>query len=555
MGILDTCKLNICDSITIEPTAYCNIEKIDKRCFIVDLIDDKECVGVAANTLNTNFQSLQDTLTQIKSQSSIWVNVLELLSAKKENWDKFLTLYSEQSANWSYTDRIAQYTNNLDKPPIVIFYPFIFDKVDWTTNKTDYLIKVNGWVNSLYPASDAPDDAHLICYTLLKKTAIIDTIDPVLSQPDTLLDTSTTDFECLKFIKINKVWSYDYSLQVYGYPPTPTKTPTITPTPTKTPKVTRTPTITPTKTSTPPSTPPNTPTITPTPTLTPIPVYNVTYIISSSAQDISVWNDILNGYYKITYPCASSINLYIVVEEDVMVGSTSTNIPAIDIDIPIPRSRVTLRNYGVITGCGGKGGSFGIGGNVGFNGLSGGPAIRSIVEAVNVINFGTIQSGGGGGGGGGGGAGEGRGGTGSAGAGWRDGDKGMSYQEGRPRINDNQINGGVGGRGGGPGTKGEDGTPGVGYPVEYISASTGLVSYKPIIKTVPGGIGGSPGYVFAGNINVVNNTTTIFGPTSRNVFNDTLILTNNGRDEFGRIVESTLQLTLEDGVVKNIQTI
>ena len=167
---------------------------------------------------------------------------------------------------------------------------------------------------------------------------------------------------------------------MYGYPPTPTKTPTITPTPTKTPKPTKTPPKTPTRTPRKTSTPTPTPTITPTPTLTPIPVLELTYYIANTAQNISLWSDIVNGFYNITYPCASAIHMYIVIQEDAIIGSTSTDLPAFDIDIPVPRSKVTIQNYGIITGCGGKGGQGGIAGNVGVNGLSGGPAVRSIVQ-------------------------------------------------------------------------------------------------------------------------------------------------------------------------------
>jgi hypothetical protein len=87
MGILDTCKINTCDSIKIDPITYCNIEKIDKSCSLVDLFDDNQCIGAAINTINVNFENIDNILTEIKQQSSVWLNILEVLDNKKEDWE------------------------------------------------------------------------------------------------------------------------------------------------------------------------------------------------------------------------------------------------------------------------------------------------------------------------------------------------------------------------------------------------------------------------------------------------------------------------------------
>ena len=62
MGILDKCIIKTCDVVDIDPISYCNIEKIDKTCSIVDLIDDQQCIGAAITVLNTNFDNLKYNL-------------------------------------------------------------------------------------------------------------------------------------------------------------------------------------------------------------------------------------------------------------------------------------------------------------------------------------------------------------------------------------------------------------------------------------------------------------------------------------------------------------
>ena len=147
-------------------------------------------------------------------------------------------------------------------------------------------------------------------------------------------------------------------------------------------------------------------------------------------------------------------------------------------------------------------------------------------------------------------------GTGSGGAGWWDGVRGDSYSESLPYINDNQINGGRGGRGGMPGLSGENGSVGVGYPITYIAASTGPIAYMPFIKTMPGGIGGAPGYSLIGNINILNNRSPIYGPKNNLLFDGIIKLPNNKRNTFGGIDNyGTIEVTMTGGEVKNVQII
>jgi len=143
-----------------------------------------------------------------------------------------------------------------------------------------------------------------------------------------------------------------------------------------------------------------------------VPTFDV--FVTSTTTNLNLRNyAILSGWNQ-TQPLRVTIN------SGVYVFATDTTSPAITITGTYPGG-ITLINYGIIMGCGGRGGN---GGTIFSNGIDGGPAIEynNISQTLIIQNYYYILGGGGGGAGsiysnnsegpgGGGGAGGGRGGA------------------------------------------------------------------------------------------------------------------------------------------------
>jgi hypothetical protein len=222
--------------------------------------------------------------------------------------------------------------------------------------------------------------------------------------------------------------------------------------------------------------------------------------IASSTNNLNLW-DYLVAHGVATPGTAGSWN--VTITSGVVIGSTSTSVPAFDTGAVPFGSAVQITNNGVIVGKGGPGGngatcSQGAAGD----GSSGGLALRAQVS-VSFKNNGSIWGGGGGGGGGqsalnfvfdagggggGGGAGFGVGGSGGAtitgaGAAGAPGSPGTSSSGGAGGPGGSFfVTAGAGGAGGGPGQ--------VGAP--------GATSSKPCALSFSGG-GGPAGAAVSGN--------------------------------------------------------
>lgn len=208
--------------------------------------------------------------------------------------------------------------------------------------------------------------------------------------------------------------------------------------------------------------------------------------VSASTRNFNVYTACGNPTTK--------VNVVVIVNSGVVIGSTSTSTAAFDTGALPAGSTVYLINNGTISGKGGDGGP-GFGGDPYSSGLPGGNAINATVPMI-IQNNGTIQGGGGGGaggaywpghaaaiGGGGGGAGDdvGQGGIGYAGGG-----------TGSPgTLTAGGANGGghcAGGNdGGSPGVKGGDSSrcdaqPGAtgGAPGKYMVSNGNSISYETI---------------------------------------------------------------------------
>jgi hypothetical protein len=222
-------------------------------------------------------------------------------------------------------------------------------------------------------------------------------------------------------------------------------------------------------------------------------------ITDTSSLDVSLW-EFLRINHGITMPCASAINLLVNIKDTAMIGSSNVSTAALNVDIPIPRTKVVIVNRGVISGKGGRGGLPGTTGSNGGRGEDGGAAIFRIVPDTTIINYGVIQAGGGGGGGGGGGAGAGRGSGGAAGAGFTTGVGGDTFAS-VATFNTNgksapppEPNGGQGGDGGVLGAPGKNGKTGIGYPAKYkTSITSGTTSFTLLPFPQTGGPGGAAG--------------------------------------------------------------
>lgn len=94
------------------------------------------------------------------------------------------------------------------------------------------------------------------------------------------------------------------------------------------------------------------------------------------------------------YPQNAPMDVIITVNPGVVIGSNSISSPAMETGIFFPGTTVTLINYGVIAGAGGRGGGcFPVLGPTG-----GGPALNAASWPLTVYNHGVIGGGGGGGG-------------------------------------------------------------------------------------------------------------------------------------------------------------
>ncbi len=121
--------------------------------------------------------------------------------------------------------------------------------------------------------------------------------------------------------------------------------------------------------------------------------------ITSSQNNINLKNELISKGVSTT---KTSYRIYIA--PNVIIGSTSTDVPALNIDGFANKAKIKIFNYGSIVGKGGDGGNGGGGSrtfvSLGSNGQNGGDAIISEVNSLEIENYGLIGSGGGGGAGG-----------------------------------------------------------------------------------------------------------------------------------------------------------
>jgi hypothetical protein len=235
--------------------------------------------------------------------------------------------------------------------------------------------------------------------------------------------------------------------------------------------------------------------------------YIVTITITTSSNDVSLTSLLNPTTYNVPY----DVNL--VINNGVVIGSTSTSTPALDIGTGWNAGTIiTINNYGSIVG---KGGAGGAGADAyqsvpyafpGANGASGGPGLQipnPTSTTVNLNNYGTIGGGGGGGSGGGsgvnagvayygaGGGGGGGAGSGAAGAGGitagsygsvqvgTNGSAGTSTAGGSGGAGYSGLgSGGGGGSGGGLGQNGFEGQSGCGSLASGAGGGPGAGGYS-----------------------------------------------------------------------------
>jgi hypothetical protein len=228
------------------------------------------------------------------------------------------------------------------------------------------------------------------------------------------------------------------------------------------------------------------------------PASPVEVVISYSSNNLNLWSYLLaNGLAK----AGTAGTWTVTINSNVVIGSGSTSLPALDTGSFPAGSTLKIINNGTIVGAGGKGGNAGQAGVdpdsgqcsvtvPATPGASGGPALRAVVSAT-VVNNGKIWSGGGGGGGGIGGFSNGGGG---GGAGSIPGSGGAlvtcdefgictNSNVGSPgTLTTGGVGGGGDGKGGSGGSPGLAGAAGTAYPsVWCASAAAGGAAGSAVI--------------------------------------------------------------------------
>jgi hypothetical protein len=131
--------------------------------------------------------------------------------------------------------------------------------------------------------------------------------------------------------------------------------------------------------------------------------FNLRLQISSNINNLNLIDLAVQNKWNSTI--RKTLRFQLTINNNVTIGSTSYNIPALNVSGFPENSKITIINNGNIWGAGGLGGAGGAGtndiNNRGNNGTNGGDAIL-LNNNITLINNGTIYGGGGGGGGGGG---------------------------------------------------------------------------------------------------------------------------------------------------------
>jgi len=216
-------------------------------------------------------------------------------------------------------------------------------------------------------------------------------------------------------------------------------------------------------------------------------VTSLTVEYSSNVLNPDIWSTAL----ALKWDGKSAVNLNVVVDSGVVIGSANTSAPALKIPQFPTGSHITIINNGYISGAGGYGGQCGA-----PTPSAGGPALQLLNQAT-IVNAGVIQGGGGGGGSGNGNNGYRETGGGGGGAGSVPGKGGP----GRPFVNsggwggayagtDGTLTaGGPGGPSAGVGAGGDGGAPGQAGKDSNVAggaAGTAIQGYAKALLSGPG---------------------------------------------------------------------
>lgn len=169
----------LCNIPNTAPLNLCGIQPEDYNCNISTLINTESCVGSAVYTINSNFVKIDSFLNDIKKDIYKNQDTINKLIALKDRWEQAYLCVCSSSAKWIDMYEAAIDVDTTIRPPILAFYPQIFEEDVWnsyTTPEKDNIknLYVTTWVNNSFPAYNYPANSRLICCLLLRRNTFID---------------------------------------------------------------------------------------------------------------------------------------------------------------------------------------------------------------------------------------------------------------------------------------------------------------------------------------------------------------------------------------------
>lgn len=179
----------------------CGIQPEDYNCNLTKLINIESCIGAAVYTINSNFSVLDSFLNNLKKNILEEEDIINQFKFFKDKWEEAYTCVCSNSANWIEMYEAAIIADNTLRVPVLIFYPQVFESERWhsyTAPEKNNIFSgpVTRWINDMYPATEYPLDAQLVCCILIRGSKVIEVTDAgtgTCPTPGFIIDKYTTE--------------------------------------------------------------------------------------------------------------------------------------------------------------------------------------------------------------------------------------------------------------------------------------------------------------------------------------------------------------------------
>ena len=147
-----------------------DIEKINKTCSNIFLIDERICLDDSLFIINTNFSNISSQITNLNNFYNVFENFYTLFETHSSKYFNTLSYLNQFSAKWDNAfEHIMKHKDAWNASPIFLLYPNLVEFNDWYSYNESVIDNVIHWLELYFPPTEYAENQSIkISVNLIK---------------------------------------------------------------------------------------------------------------------------------------------------------------------------------------------------------------------------------------------------------------------------------------------------------------------------------------------------------------------------------------------------